>query len=391
LSYYLLQVEKMKIVLSDNGLHLRFAPLTLTRPVGNLRIGILTNDERWKQYDPSAEIFYETETYLQNKFQGTETFDLKVNAAVIPNKEVVEQSQNLKDNQRLVLNGVWIAEKGIDVKDEVEFKGETPLILNQRWDLYQQNGRALTADFELLTSGRKSQTLSSTNTIVGDPSMIFLEEGTSVEASILNTKTGPIYLGKNTEIMEGSVVRGPFAMCEGAVLKLATKIYGPTTLGPECRVGGEVNNVVFQAYSNKGHDGFIGNGVIGEWCNLGADTNSSNLKNNYSNVKAYSYETDQMENTDVQFMGLMMGDHSKCGINTMFNTATVVGVSANIYGGDFPSKKIDSFTWGGPNHRIVDFQLDKAIEVAKAMMERRHVPFTDADREIFEYLSKNNR
>jgi UDP-N-acetylglucosamine diphosphorylase/glucosamine-1-phosphate N-acetyltransferase len=391
LSYYLLQVEKMKIVLSDNGLHLRFAPLTLTRPVGNLRIGILTNDDRWKQFVPNAEIFFETETYLQNKFNGTETFDLKVNAAVIPNKEVVEQSLNLKDKHRLVLNGVWIAEKGNDIKNEVEFKGEVPLILTQRWDLYQQNGKVLTADFELLTQGRKSQPLSTSNTIIGDASLVFLEEGANVEASILNTKSGPIYIGKNAEIMEGSVVRGPLSLCEFAGLKLATKVYGPTTLGPHCKVGGEVNNVIFQAYSNKGHDGFIGNAVIGEWCNLGADTNSSNLKNNYSNVKAYSYETDQMENTDVQFMGLMMGDHSKCGINTMFNTATVVGVSANIYGGDFPSKKIDSFSWGGPNHRVVDFQLEKAIEAAKAMMDRRNVSFTDADREIFEFLSQNNR
>jgi UDP-N-acetylglucosamine diphosphorylase/glucosamine-1-phosphate N-acetyltransferase len=391
LSYYLLQVEKMKIVLSDNGLHLRFAPLTLTRPVGNLRMGILTNDERWKQFVPNAEIFYETESYLQNKFQGTDKWDIKINANVIPNQELVDQIQLLKKNTRLVINGICIAEKGNAIKDEVEFNGEAPLILDQRWDLYQQNGKVLTADFELITQGRKSQALSTSNTIIGDASLVFLEEGASVEACILNTKSGPIYVGKNAEVMEGSVVRGPLALCESAGLKLGTKVYGPTTLGPHCKVGGEVNNVIFQAFSNKGHDGFIGNAVIGEWCNLGADTNSSNLKNNYSNVKAYSYETDQMENTDVQFMGLMMGDHSKCGINTMFNTATVVGVSANIYGGDFPSKKIDSFSWGGPNHRVVDFQLEKAIEAAKAMMERRNVPFTEADREIFEFLSQHNR
>jgi UDP-N-acetylglucosamine diphosphorylase/glucosamine-1-phosphate N-acetyltransferase len=220
--------------------------------------------------------------------------------------------------------------------------------------------------------------------------LIFIEEGVSVEACILNTKSGPIYLGENSEIMEGSVIRGPFALCEEAQVKLATKVYGPTTVGPHCRIGGEVNNVVMQAYSNKGHDGFLGNAVIGEWCNLGADTNSSNLKNNYSNVKAYSYETGHLENTDVQFMGVIMGDHSKCGINTMFNTATVVGVSANIYGGDFPPKKIDSFTWGGSDG-FVDFDLKKAEQVAIAMMERRHVEFTEEDHKIFEYLSKNHR
>lgn len=381
----------MRILLSDNGLHLRFAPLTLTRPVGNLRMGILTNDERWKQFIPAANIFFETEDYLQNKFKGTDKFDIKINANIIPNQEIVTQVLSLKNNTRLICEGISIAEKGNTIKEDIEFSGELPVILNHRWELYQLNGRVLADDFELLTKERESQIISSSNTIIGDSSLIFLEEGASVEACILNTKSGPIYIGKNAEIMEGSVVRGPLALCESAGLKLGTKVYGPTTLGPHCKVGGEVNNVIFQAYSNKGHDGFIGNAVIGEWCNLGADTNSSNLKNNYSNVKAYSYETDQMENTDVQFMGLMMGDHSKCGINTMFNTATVVGVSANIYGGDFPSKKIDSFSWGGPNHRIVDFQLEKAVEAAKAMMERRNVPFTEADKEIFEFLSQHNR
>jgi UDP-N-acetylglucosamine diphosphorylase/glucosamine-1-phosphate N-acetyltransferase len=260
------------------------------------------------------------------------------------------------------------------------------IVLENRWDLFQLNGSVLKADFDLLTVGRKSQTLSTSNTVIGDPSLIFLEEGASVEACILNTKEGPIYVGKNAEIMEGSVVRGPLALCESAGLKLATKVYGPTTLGPHCKVGGEVNNVIFQAYSNKGHDGFLGNSVVGEWCNLGADTNSSNLKNNYSNVSAYSYETQKIEKTDVQFMGLIMGDHSKCGINTMFNTATVVGVSANIYGADFPDKMIESFVWGGASG-FVPFKLDKAIEVAQAMMARRKVEFTAGDLAIFEQLA----
>lgn len=381
----------MRILLSDNGLHLRFAPLTLTRPVGNLRMGILTNDERWKKFIPDANIFFETEEYLQKKFQGTNKFDIKINSNIIPNKEIVSQVLSLKNNTRLICEGICIAEKGNTIKEDIEFIGEVPVILNHRWELYQLNGRVLANDFELLTKERETQAISSSNTIIGDSSLIFLEEGACVEACILNTKSGPIYIGKNAEIMEGSVVRGPLALCESAGLKLGTKVYGPTTLGPHCKVGGEVNNVIFQAYSNKGHDGFLGNAVIGEWCNLGADTNSSNLKNNYSNVKAYSYETDQMENTNVQFMGLMMGDHSKCGINTMFNTATVVGVSANIYGGDFPSKKIDSFSWGGPNHRVVKFELEKAIDAAKAMMDRRNIPFTDDDKEIFEFLSQHNR
>jgi UDP-N-acetylglucosamine diphosphorylase/glucosamine-1-phosphate N-acetyltransferase len=212
----------------------------------------------------------------------------------------------------------------------------------------------------LITANRISEKLSKTNTLIGNSSLLFIEPGAKVEASILNTTTGPIYIGKDAEIMEGSVVRGPLAMCEHSALKLGTKVYGASTLGPHCKVGGEINNVVMQAYSNKGHEGFLGNSVIGEWCNLGADTNTSNLKNNYGAVSTYSYETKKEEKTNVQFMGLTMGDHSKCGINTMFNTATVVGVSCNIYGGDFPAKFIPSFSWGG-SAGLVPFKFDKAV------------------------------
>ena len=375
----------MKILLHDNHLHLRFAPLTLTRPVGNLRMGILTNDERWQKLVPESEIYFSTEKYLTTKFKTTEKADLIVNAAVITTEELVLESMNLKDGDLLIQGNHWLVKKGNDALNKIEFKGDL-VILENRWDIYQHNGLVLKSDYELITKGRVSQQLSSTNTIIGDETQIFLEDGAQVEASILNVKEGPIYIGKNAEIMEGSVVRGPLALCESAGLKLSTKVYGPTTLGPHCKVGGEVNNVVFQAYSNKGHDGFLGNSVIGEWCNLGADTNSSNLKNNYSKVSAYSYETGKIEKTDVQFMGLIMGDHSKSGINTMFNTATVVGVSANIYGADFPEKVIDSFVWGGAAG-FVPFKLEKAIEVAKAMMSRRHVEFTAGDLEIFTHLS----
>lgn len=376
----------MKLLLHDNDLHLRFAPLTLTRPVGNLRMGILTNDERWQKLIPNTTIYFATETYLTQKYPTTESADLTVNAAVIPTRELAERTLLLNEGEALFWGETWLAKKGNAIETRIPVDMEL-VILENRWDLYQLNGSVLKADFELLTSGRKSQTLSTSNTVIGDASLIFMEEGASVEACILNTKEGPIYVGKNAEIMEGSVVRGPLALCESAGLKLATKVYGPTTLGPHCKVGGEVNNVIFQAYSNKGHDGFLGNSVIGEWCNLGADTNSSNLKNNYSHVSAYSYETQKIEKTDVQFMGLIMGDHSKCGINTMFNTATVVGVSANIYGADFPDKMIESFVWGGASG-FVPFKLDKAIEVAKAMMARRKVEFTDGDLAIFEQLAE---
>ncbi len=375
----------MKILLHDNKLHLRFAPLTLTRPVGNLRMGILTNDERWKLLVPEATVYFGTEPYLTTKFPTAENVDLIVNAAVIPTQELVAKALSLSPGEALFSGSTWLVKKGADTEKQISVEMEL-IVLENRWDLFQLNGSVLKADFDLLTFGRKSKTLSTSNTVIGDPSLIFLEEGASVEACILNTKEGPIYVGKNAEIMEGSVVRGPLALCESAGLKLATKVYGPTTLGPHCKVGGEVNNVIFQAYSNKGHDGFLGNSVVGEWCNLGADTNSSNLKNNYSNVSAYSYETQKIEKTGVQFMGLIMGDHSKCGINTMFNTATVVGVSANIYGADFPDKMIESFVWGGASG-FVPFKLDKAIEVAQAMMARRKVEFTAGDLAIFEQLA----
>ncbi|MDD2983401.1 MAG: putative sugar nucleotidyl transferase [Crocinitomicaceae bacterium] len=375
----------MKIILHDNQLNLRCAPLTLTRPVGNLRMGILTNDERWKMFIPSAHVFFQTESYLATKFPSSVDVDLIVNAAVIPTQALIDAVQMLNVGEELSFDNQWVARKGSVIQTNIAFKSDL-IILENRWDIFQKNGAVLKADYDLITQGRTSQPLSKTNTVIGDSNLIFLEEGAKCEASILNTNEGPIYIGKNAEIMEGSIVRGPLALCESAGLKLGTKVYGPTTLGPHCKVGGEVNNVVFQSYSNKGHDGFLGNSVIGEWCNLGADTNCSNLKNNYSSVSTYSYETKNTEQTDVQFMGLMMGDHSKSGINTMFNTATVVGVSANVFGAGFPEKKIDSFSWS-EGESTVPFRLDKAIEVAKAMMGRRNVEFTKGDLEIFEFLA----
>jgi UDP-N-acetylglucosamine diphosphorylase/glucosamine-1-phosphate N-acetyltransferase len=375
----------MKLNLSDNGLLLRFAPLTLMRPIGNLRMGIFTNDERWKQFLPEAEIGFETAAYLSGKFPSIEGA-ISVNACVIPNEDFVATVFHLSDSQSLYAGSTWLA--GKQGGERIEYMGEMPIILTQRWHLFTLNGQAIEQDFNLITAGRQSMKISKSNTVIGDLNRIFLEEGAKVEASILNTTTGPIYIGKDAEIMEGSVVRGGLAMCEHSALKLSTKIYGPTTLGPHCKVGGEVNNVIFQAFSNKGHDGFLGNALIGEWCNLGADTNSSNLKNNYGMVGTYSFETGKEEKTDVQFMGLTMGDHSKCGINTMFNTATVVGVSSNIWGGDFPPKFIPSFSWGGSNG-FEKFRLDKAIDYANNMMNRRGLELSKEEKEIFEHLHQN--
>jgi UDP-N-acetylglucosamine diphosphorylase/glucosamine-1-phosphate N-acetyltransferase len=375
----------MKIVLDDNGLHLRFAPLTLTRPLGEVRVGIFTNTERWKLFDPGAEISYNTEPYLKSVYGRDETADLMVNASIIPNEEVAVAVFSLGEHEQLNWGDLWIAKRG-EGSVAVEYKGDQPVVLEYRWDIYQKNAAVLMNDFQLITSERSSAPLPSSNTIIGDASLIFLEEGAIVEASVINTTSGPVYIGKNAEIMEGCLVRGPLALCEGSSLKMGSKVYGPTTLGPHCRVGGEINNVVFQAYSNKGHDGFLGNAVIGEWCNIGADSNCSNLKNNYGLVSTYDFETGKEEETDVQFMGLFMGDHSKCGINTMFNTATVVGVSANIFGGGFPSKYIPSFSWGGAEG-FVSYRFDKAIESANNMMVRRGRKLTDVEIAILKHIA----
>lgn len=372
----------MNIQLHDNNKHLEFAPLTLTRPVGDIRMGILTNAQRWKLWVKDAVISFETEDYLADKFQP-QANAITVNACMIPNEDVVSVVSQLKGNEELVVDGNWIARSGTG-EVIINYKGEIPLFIENRWNIFQFNDVVLKSDFELITKGRTSVQLSSTNTIIGDHQLIFLEEGAKVEASILNTTNGPIYIGKNAEIMEGSIVRGGLAMCEESALKLGTKVYGATTLGPHCKVGGEVNNVVFQAYSNKGHDGFLGNSLIGEWCNLGADTNTSNLKNNYGKVKTYSFRTKKQEQTDLQFMGLVMGDHSKSGINTMFNTATVVGVSSNLFGAEFPDKYIPSFQWGtfGEN-----YNFDKAVESANNMMERRGLQLSAAEISILKHIS----
>lgn len=374
----------MKLILDDNGRSLNFAPFTLTRPIGELRVGIMTNSERWKKLLPEASISYKTQDYLQDKY-GLDINGVTVNACVIPNAEIAEAVRHIKSNETLRFDGGWIAKEGMG-EVYVDYEGGAPLELKERWDLYQQNEQVLAQDFKLITKGRQSQTLSASNRVVGDTSKIFLEEGAKIEAAILSPGNGYMYFGKDSEVMEGSIIKGSIAMCEGSVLKLGAKIYGATTLGPFCKVGGEVNNVIFTAFSNKGHDGFLGNSVIGEWCNIGADTNTSNLKNNYSSVKTYNYNTEKLEQTDIQFMGLMMGDHSKCGINTMFNTASVVGVMSNIFGAGFPAKYIANFQWGTSGEK---FAFDKAIESATNMMSRRGLHLTKDDLAILKHISDN--
>jgi UDP-N-acetylglucosamine diphosphorylase/glucosamine-1-phosphate N-acetyltransferase len=307
-----------------------------------------------------------------------------INASFIPTEKLVEMIKGLIENQAVFYEDEPIAfytSEGQEVDFEtftiLKYTEEDLLRIENTWDIFSKNHEAIKRDFNLITKGRTSLPIPE-KTVTFNKEQIFIEEGAKLPLCSLNATEGPIYIGKDAEIMEGSMIRGPFALCEGATIKMAAKIYSGTTVGPNCKVGGEVNNSVLFGYSNKGHDGFLGNSVIGEWCNLGADTNNSNLKNNYAEVRLWNYETESFARTGLQFCGLMMGDHSKCGINTMFNTGTVVGVSANIFGSGFPRNLIPSFSWGG-SAGMTTFKTDKAFEVAQVVMSRRGVEFTQPD------------
>ncbi len=366
-------------------------PLSYTRPIAEFRCGILTLKEKWEKRIPDGNFSFSTVDYLQVKYslKHDAQKNIYLSGNLLSSDELVEWIHRLQNNQCLVDNeGSVLAlrtEKELtydnitaDGFETVKFEGEA-IKINYMWDIFSLNARELERDYELITKGRRSKPIDPSNQVFGD--RIFLEEGAKVKAAILNSTTGPIYLGKNAEIMEGSVVRGGLALCESSALKLSTKVYGATTVGPHSKIGGEVNNSVIFGYSNKGHDGFLGNSVIGEWCNLGADTNVSNLKNNYADIKVWNYRKGGFLNSGRQFCGLMMADHSKAGINTMFNTATVVGVSANVFGAGFPRNFIPSFAWGGAD-KWIQYRLNTAFEVAERMMERRGIELTDADRAI---------
>ena len=386
----------MNYILFDDNTWQNLLPLTFTKPVAEIRIGILTIAEKWKKY-LNVEMSFETQSYLSRKYKASYSNDVVfINGKICPTHELLSQISNLKFNTGIKKGNTLIAFKSntssaLNITEALACSTEISnnyTSVDNVWDIFSKNGEAIKTDFELLTKGRISQPLSISNTVIGDAQQIFLEEGAIVEASILNTKGGPIYIAKDAEVMEGSVIRGPFSLGEHAALKLSTKIYGPTTVGPHSKVGGEVNNSVIFGYSNKGHDGFLGNSVIGEWCNLGADTNNSNLKNNYGNVKLYNYTQDEMVDTGLQFCGLIMGDHSKCGINTMFNTGTVVGVGANIFGGGFPPTHIPSFSWGGADG-MEEYKIDKMIETANRVYARRSLTIDAIEKQILETVFKN--
>lgn len=382
----------MNIILFDDARRDNLRPLTFMRPIADIRFGILTIREKWEHYFglPTSTL---TEPYLSTKYPIVKKPDnILINGAICPTPELVSAIKELKPNQALIhkenVLAMHLTEEALhkgsnsylqsveEVKTELEY-----MEISNTWDIFAQNDKALYDDFRLLTKGRKSQKLSDTNHLAGHD--IFIEEGAIIEFATLNATTGPIYIGKKAEIMEGAMLRGPLAICEHATVKMGAKIYGATTIGPYSKIGGEVANSVLFGYSNKAHDGYMGNSVLAEWCNIGADTNTSNLKNTYDSIRIWDYPSQTFVDTGLQFCGMIMGDHSKCGINTMFNTGSVVGVNSNIFGPGYQRNFIPSFQWGGTSG-FVTYDLERAFKVADVVFKRRNLEFSQVDKDIFE-------
>ncbi|PRY88908.1 GlmU family protein [Mongoliibacter ruber] len=386
------------ILFDDPTIRGSLLPFTFTRPVADIRIGILKISEKW-QVTTGKSISYLTQDYLSTKFSCNSGNAMMVNGALCPNETLVQEILKLERGQALYQDNILLAcitENGEafqpeQVKDfqKIQTAAESNII-QKSWNIFQFNASELRSDFQLITKGRGSLPISDPHTIIYGKENIFIEEGAIVKAAVLNAENGPIYIGKNAEVQEGALIRGPFALCEGSVVNMGAKLRGDTTVGPHSKVGGEISNSVIFGYSNKGHEGFMGNSVIGEWCNLGADTNTSNLKNNYASVKIWDYTKGGFTNTGLQFCGLMMGDHAKCGINTMFNTGTVVGVGANVFGDGYPRNFIPSFSWGGAAG-FSTFQVRKFEETATAVMKRRKLEYGDEEKEIIKKVFELTR
>ena len=380
----------MAIILFDDNANQTLLPLTYIRPVADLRIGILTIAEKWGRYLKSG-LSYHTQDYLQGKFPTKiEADNLFINGSVCPDDELLKAVNQLKTGEVLKQDDKLIAVRlnegdargfnpGSVFGEILSYEG-TPVTVRFPEDIFRLNDTELRKDFKLITNSRKSAAISATNTIIGND--FFAEEGATAECATFNTTNGPIYLANNTEVWEGTHIRGAFALCGHSQVKMGAKIYGATTIGPYCRVGGEINNAVLWGYSSKGHEGYLGNAVIGEWCNIGADTNNSNLKNNYAEVKLWDYTLQRFRKTGLQFCGLIMADHAKCGINTMFNTGTVVGVGANVFGAGFPRNYVADFSWGGAQGFEV-YSVKKMFETAEKVFARRdHRDFNDTEKDI---------
>ncbi|WP_343330011.1 GlmU family protein [Polaribacter staleyi] len=386
----------MNYILFDGDVRNALLPFTYTRPVADIRIGILTIREKWEKHLGLTTTTV-TEEYLEEKYPMVEMEEnILINASFCPTESLVDKIKDLSKNEAIFKGEDVIAFYTSDSQEEVNFDEYTQiefeedlLQVKNTWDIFSLNAEAIQQDFDLITEGRESEPIPEGTRCINAEN-IFIEEGAEITFATLNASEGPIYIGKDAVILENSAVKGPFAMGEHAVLKMGAKIYGGTTLGPYCKVGGEVGNSVLFGYSSKGHDGYLGNSVLGEWCNLGADTNNSNLKNNYAEVKLWDYQTGRFAKTGLQFCGLMMGDHSKCGINTMFNTGTVVGVSANIFGSGFPRNFVPSFSWGGASG-FTEYKTNKVFEVAEVVMKRRDIVFDEMDQKILEHVFEETK
>lgn len=385
------------IVFDDNQIRNQLKPFTFTKPVAGIRCGILTIVEKWEKV-LGTEVSYLTENYLQEKFRHNGTDDnVYLNGSVCPDAHILATIDQLNEGEMLVADNIAVAIRTsqtlsfpIDYSQFMykEFAGIKPTTIQNLPDIYLRNGEQIRADFVHITKGRESQTITDPFTRVYAPENIFVEEGASIKAAIINAENGPVYIGKNATIQEGAIIIGPFSADEGSIVAWGSKMRANTTLGPYCRAGGEVGNSILSAYSNKAHDGFLGNSVVGEWCNLGANTNNSNLKNDYSDVKLYSYVTNQLEKSGELFCGLFMGDYTKAGISTMFNTGTVVGTCSNVFGAGFQDKHIPSFKWGGVDSGYALYRFDKAMQVINETMKRRDKQLTETDLQILQYIHK---
>ena len=385
-----------KVILFDTELNFgNLLPITFTRPISHIRVGIQTLYEKWQDMLP-GEYGIETEEFLRDVFPCRVTPDaetVNIDSSYIPDPRLIKAIESLSQGEKLMAGDEVIAYVGTDAGEcrPIEYDGETHA-LKYVFDIFLNNGREIVADYHRLTSGRESQPLPECNTVIGDyvdaegRPLIFLEEGATVEGATLNLREGPIYIGADAKIMEGSCVRGPLALCRNAQVRMGAKIYKDTTLGPHCKAGGELQNVVMLGYSNKSHDGYLGNAVIGEWCNIGAGVNASNLKNDYSKIRIWNYVQRRFMRTDLQFCGLIMGDHSKAGVNCMFNTATVLGVGVNVHGAGFPRVFVPSFSEGSASAGFSDVSLKKFFDIAVRVMDRRDHDITDAERRVYEHV-----
>ena len=382
------------ILFDDNEVRKQLLPFTYTRPIALLRVGITTIAEKWQAMLGEANYSYLTVPYLKKKFplHARRSSNLMVAGNVIPTPELAKQVLGLGLGEALMVGEQLIAFNGsahdYDAHHytRIHFPENIPLVIKHLYDIFEFNGVVLSQDFDRLTAGRESQPLSPTNTVIGDASRIFVEQGAYVEGAMLNTHEGPIYIGPNVEVMEGACIRGGFAACHDAKVRIGAKVYGATTLGPHCKIGGEVENTVFIGYSNKAHEGFLGDAVIGEWCNIGGGTTASNLKNDYGEIKLWNYASKRFERTGLQFCGLFMGDHSKIGVNGMINTATVLGVGVNIHGAGFPRNFVASFQEGSAAAGFKNVPLETFYTIAERVMARRSIVLTDVDRDIYKAI-----